>query len=159
MNIKCYLAYSKNKSDLFNSTSGGFFYEFAQIVITKYKGIVYGAVVENGDVFHKRIDNAISLHQLQKSKYVASKTRNAFVNCLNDLKKGNYVLFSGTPCQIKSLHSYLDINNVNKEKLISIDLVCHGVPQSKYWDIYKRLTKFSFSKKISYLPLLKLSRK
>lgn len=42
-------------------------------------------------------------------------------------------MFSGTPCQIRALKSYLDKNYDN---LILIDLFCHGVPSPKIWQRY-----------------------
>ena len=51
------------------------------------------------------------------------------------LKKINKVLFTGTPCQIGGLKSYLgkDFN------LTCQDIVCHGVPSQYVWQHYKNL--------------------
>ena len=42
-----------------------------------------------------------------------------------DLKNGKKVLFIGTPCQCFGLKSFL---RKEYEQLITIDLICHGVP-------------------------------
>ncbi|MGI6334768.1 MAG: Coenzyme F420 hydrogenase/dehydrogenase, beta subunit C-terminal domain [Saccharofermentanales bacterium] len=39
------------------------------------------------------------------------------------LKADRWVLYTGTPCQIAGLRAYL---KVDYEKLITVDLVCHG---------------------------------
>lgn len=43
------------------------------------------------------------------------------------------VLFSGTPCQIRALKSFL---GKNYENLITVDLFCHGAPSPKIWNKY-----------------------
>ena len=45
----------------------------------------------------------------------------------------SYVLFTGTPCQVSGLLSYLGKYN---EKLITIDLICHGVPSQAVFSSY-----------------------
>ena len=38
------------------------------------------------------------------------------------------VVFIGTPCQVAACKAY---NRKNEEKLITIDLICHGVPSQE----------------------------
>ena len=52
----------------------------------------------------------------------------------NFLKNNRLVLFSGTPCQIAGLKSFLGKDYSN---LICIDIICHGVPSPLAWDKYK----------------------
>lgn len=49
------------------------------------------------------------------------------------LKEGRIVLFTGTPCQIEGLKSYL---RKNYDKLYTQDIICHGVPSKKVWREY-----------------------
>lgn len=51
-----------------------------------------------------------------------------------DLKDGLTVMFSGTPCQTAGLNSY--IGKKLREKLILVDIVCHGVPAPYLWRDY-----------------------
>lgn len=44
------------------------------------------------------------------------------------------MLFSGTPCQTAGLASFL--GNKFREKLILVDIVCHGVPAPYIWRDY-----------------------
>jgi coenzyme F420-reducing hydrogenase beta subunit len=49
-----------------------------------------------------------------------------------DLKDGRKVLFSGTPCQIAGLVSFLrELYTTNN--LLLVDLVCHGIPSPLLW--------------------------
>lgn len=50
------------------------------------------------------------------------------------LLEGRKVLFSGTPCQIAGLKSYLQKEYDN---LLTLDIICHGVPSPAVWDKYK----------------------
>lgn len=67
------------------------------------------------------------------SKYVQSDTSKTFSAVENELKNNNKVLFSGTPCQVAALKSYLQ---KDFENLFTIDLICHGVPSQKLFNDY-----------------------
>ena len=43
------------------------------------------------------------------------------------------VLFSGTPCQVSALKSFL---SKDYENLITTDFICHGVPSRRIWREY-----------------------
>ena len=49
------------------------------------------------------------------------------------LESGRPVLFSGTPCQIRGLKLFLA---KEYENLLTVDLVCHGVPSPEIWRQY-----------------------
>ena len=49
------------------------------------------------------------------------------------LSNGRKVLFTGTPCQIEGLITYLGKNYSN---LYTQDFICHGVPSPKVWKKY-----------------------
>ena len=56
-----------------------------------------------------------------------------FKSVKKNLLAGKYVLFSGTPCQIAGLLTYLAKNYDN---LVTMDLVCHGVPSNALFKKY-----------------------
>ena len=131
-----------DSEDFSNSASGGAFYSIARSVIHS-GGVVYGAAYESRDnglhVCHRRVDDIADLYSLQGSKYVQSSTVDIFRKVRTDLKEGLTVLFSGTPCQIAGLHGFLGAAWPN---LITVDLVCHGVPSEKMFCSYvKNLEK------------------
>lgn len=83
------------------------------------------------------------------SKYVQSDLKNIFKDIYSELKKGKrLILFSGTPCQIAGLKSYLSIKKVNLEKLYLIDVVCHGVPSPFIWKDYLKYIEKTKKQKI-----------
>lgn len=127
---KAYAAINNRPEDLKKSTSGGVFSELARFVF-KQGGAVYGcAYAQDMTAVHKRITKESELVQLQGSKYVQSNTLNTFIEAKRDLDLGKMVLYSGTPCQIDGLYSFL---GVRPENLITADLICHGVPSPAYF--------------------------
>lgn len=74
------------------------------------------------------------------SKYVQSLVSQTFIQVRDDLLEGRSVLFSGTPCQIAGLQSYLELQEVSGDLLL-VDLVCHGVPSPQVWADHVRLTE------------------
>lgn len=133
---KVYAVSLKNVDKLRYSASGGAFRGIAERCI-EAGGIVFGAslISENGKlvVKHCSATTKEKLKKLLGSKYVQSDLSDTFVTVKNYLKKGKLVLYSGTPCQIVSLKAFLGVDYSN---LLTIDLVCHGVPSSSMFQDY-----------------------
>lgn len=128
-----YAAWNKDSAVLRQSSSGGVFSVLAQYVLAK-GGAVFGAALDEKNVVkHILIDNADDLEKLRGSKYVQSEIGHILVKAEELLKSGRQVLFSGTPCQVAGLSSYLgkDFDN-----LLTVDVACHGVPSPKVWQKY-----------------------
>ena len=124
-----------DEEQLYKSASGGAFAVLAQKII-KQGGVVYGVIYDDEmNVRHSRSETIDGLEKMYSSKYVQSNTKNTFKQAKEDLENGKTVLFSGTPCQIAGLKSYL---RKDYENLLTVDLVCHGVPSPKVFDIYKK---------------------
>lgn len=83
---------------------------------------------------HKRATTKEERNEFKGSKYVQSDLDGIFRQVKEDLKQGNTVLFSGTPCQTAGLNSY--IGNKLRENLVLVDIVCHGVPGPYMWRDY-----------------------
>lgn len=129
----CYIAFSKNKNMRKNSSSGGMFTELAKKQIEQ-GALVYGAGFdENFKVVHKVVSSEKHLEELRGSKYVQSRMDDKYREIKEKLDKGDFVYFSGTPCQIAGLYSYL---GNRPEKLITQDFICHGVPSPLVWEKY-----------------------
>jgi coenzyme F420-reducing hydrogenase beta subunit len=118
-----------------DSSSGGAFTLLAQPVLTMHGGIVFGAAWTQDclAVEHIGIRTMEGLQKLRHSKYVQSNTRDTFKEAKTFLETGIPVLYSGTPCQIAGLNRYLSVNAVNTDLLVTIDLVCFGVPPQTAW--------------------------
>lgn len=127
-----YAAYSLDNKNHQNSSSGGIFSLLAAEVL-KESGAVYGAAFIDGFcVAHRRTTKDI--RPLQTSKYVQSRIGEAFRLAEKDVQQGKKVLFSGTPCQIGGLYNYLIQRRVDTENLLTVDLICHGVPSPLLWN-------------------------
>lgn len=135
---KVYAAYNKNLKVRLSSFSGGIFYALARKIV-KEGGAVFGAAFnELFEVRHTYIENEGDIKELMGSKYVQSEIGNSYITAKKILQEGRKVLFSGTPCQIAGLYAYL---NMDYENLITVDIICHGVPSPKVWKEYVNLQK------------------
>lgn len=143
--IKAYAAYNKNYDERINSSSGGMFILLAKEII-KRNGVVFGASFDkNFDVIHTYAETEEELKQFMGSKYTQSTIGSAYKKVKGFLDKDRYVLFSGTPCQIEGLKSFL---KKDYDKLYTQDIICHGVPSSKVWRKYLKYQEDKSKEKI-----------
>lgn len=123
----------KSEDELYESASGGGFSAIAKSILNQ-GGIVFGCAFNEKVVAnHKSIKSVDELYLLKSSKYVQSDTNDTFDEAKIYLDEGKKVLYSGTPCQIAGLYAYL---NKDYENLITVDLVCHGVPSPGLFSEY-----------------------
>ena len=128
-----YAAFSKDEDLLKVSSSGAIFSELS-IYVFNNGGVVFGAAFdENMMVKHICIDKKEDLNLLQGSKYLQSNMGEAFKSAKKLLDKGQLVLFTGTACQISGLKSFLAKEYDN---LLTVDVLCHGVPSPLLWKKY-----------------------
>lgn len=136
--ITCYAAKNKDEKIRALSSSGGIFTAIAEKVIDE-GGVVFGAQFdESWLVKHSYAESYNDLAAFRGSKYIQSTIEDNFKKAEDFLKKGRNVLFSGTPCQISGLKHFL---NKEFENLLTIEVVCHGVPSPKIWREYLRSLK------------------
>jgi len=120
-----YASWNKNMDERLQSTSGGIFYVLARHIINN-SGVVYGVCLTHGlTAVHTRVSSLNGLERLRGSKYMQSDTNTTYSQVRTDLNNGIKVLYSGTPCQIAGLRSFLHKEFVN---LYTVDVVCHGTP-------------------------------
>lgn len=122
----------KHKDDAVReaSTSGGVFTALTDAVLAQ-GGVIYGAQYDDVfRVFHSRATDYAKRNCFRGSKYVQSDTENTYQQAKNDLQQGKKVLYSGTPCQIAGLCTFL---GKTYDNLITVDVLCHGVPSPKLW--------------------------
>lgn len=132
---KAFAAYNKESSIRGESSSGGVFTLLAEWVLNQ-EGIVFGARYNDDlQVVHNHADNIDDIGQFRGSKYVQSKIGSTLSEAKGFLENDKWVLFSGTPCQIGGLYSFL---GKDYEKLITVDIVCHGVPSPLVFEKYKK---------------------
>lgn len=123
-----YAAVFNNGEVLETSSSGGIFTALANAVLES-GGAVFGAAwSEDLTLHHICVEDKKDLEKLRGSKYVQSSTETTFAQAKGILDEGRSVCFCGTPCQISGLKSYL---GKEYENLLTLDLVCHGVPSMR----------------------------
>lgn len=128
-----YACYNKCESIRMNSSSGGIFSLLAKKILAE-KGVVFGARFD--DEWQVVLDYTESIEGLipfMGSKYVQSRTGDAFAQCESFLKKGRKVLFSGVPCQIAGLKHFL---RKDYDNLWTCEVICHGSPSPKVWNCF-----------------------
>lgn len=136
------------------SSSGGVFTALARSVIAR-GGVVFGASFDDQlHVEHVGAIDETELAGMRGSKYVQSDAAEAIGNAVSLLERGIPVLFSGTPCQVDGLLAA--VKKKNRENLITVDFVCHGVPSPGVFASYiqeiekkhgQRVTAYSFRDK------------
>lgn len=129
----CYAAMSKDLHDVNTSSSGGIFVQVAKWVIANH-GIVFGTRFdEDWTVLFDSAETLEELESLKTSKYVQADTNGIFTKIKKQLADNRWVLFVATPCQVKALRLFL-----RKEytTLITVDIICHGVPSPLAWKRY-----------------------
>ena len=117
------------------SSSGGIFFLLGEQII-RSGGVVFGCVVSEPDFVAKHVcaRTIEELCLMKGSKYVQSDIGDCFRQARLMLATGKKVLFSGTPCQIMGLKSYLGDNA--KGTLITVTFICHGVPSPAVYHKY-----------------------
>lgn len=129
-----YLGYNNNRDIRKSSSSGGMFTPIAEKIIND-GGVVFGAAFnDNFEVEHICVDSLEDLSKLRGSKYVQSKIGDTYCQVKSLLKDGKTVLFTGTPCQIEGLYSYL--GKERADNLFTQDIICHGVSSPNVWNEY-----------------------
>ena len=146
--IQVLAAASNDSMTLKNTASGGIFSVLAGSIIEK-GGIVYGATMSKEDntleVKHIGVENKDEIVLLQGSKYVQSMIGDSYKQVKKNLEAERNVLFSGTPCQVAGLYSYL---GKEYDKLITIDIICHGVPNLRWFQEYIEILEKKLNGKI-----------
>ena len=113
-------------------SSGGFFGILAERVLNE-GGKIWGAAFdENLRLVHRKAGNLKELSPLLKSKYIQSDLTGVYVQIKKDIREGVKTLFCGSPCQVNALKNYIGTETDN---LITVDFVCHGVPNQRLFDM------------------------
>ena len=137
------------------SSSGGMFTLIAREIL-KDGGAVCGArYSENAkSVYHAWAENEEQIEPLRGPKYIQSDIGNTYKEAKAYLDLGKSVLFTGTPCQIAGLYSFL---GADYPKLYTADVVCQGqnsiLAYRAFLDEFsegKEYTGFSFRDKGSF---------
>lgn len=145
---KYYEVKAKDNEIRRRSRSGGVFFLAAKEILSA-RGIVYGVSQIGTSVKYARADNIDGIILMQGSKYVDCQMESIFQSVVKDLTDNKTVLFSGTACKISGLYGFLEKQNIPfKGKLLTMDIVCHGVPSSKLYEDYLEYLEDKYNGKI-----------
>ena len=165
-NLERAYALKHKNSILQQSSSGG---AFTAIVDAVYflsgklahhpTPVVYGAAFdERFNVIHKAAYTKAECESFRGSKYVQSDLGTVHAAIRQNLSAGKVVLFTGTPCQVAALKSFLLRKEIDLANLFTVDIICHGTPDKKIWRDYvdflekkyaSKLVEFSFRHKLT----------
>lgn len=148
---KAYACKNKNTNVRMQSSSGGIFTLIAEDILNQ-NGVIFGAKFnQKFEVVHDYVLKKEELSIFRGSKYLQSKIGDSYKKVKKFLEEGKKVLFTGTPCQVEGLLSYL---GKDYENLYTQDIICHGVPSPKVWKKYleykkqnKKIKEINFRKK------------
>ena len=142
--IRAYATKNKDMSKRNKSTSGGMFKIFAEYVLEK-NGVVFGVKLnENLEAVHDYTENIDGCEKFSGSKYVRSSLNNSYKKAKEFLEDDRYVLFTGTPCEVQGLRTFL---NKDYEKLVLCEIICHSNPSPKVLEMYIKNTEKNYGKR------------
>lgn len=131
---KAFAAHSRDETIHLSSSSGGAFTEIAKVILNR-GGVVAGcAWADNWMPTHILARTDEEVKKLRGSKYVQSRVGAILSDVVGLCKHGIPVLFSGTPCQVAAIQHLLKASE--REYLATCEVVCHGVPSPKVFDLY-----------------------
>ena len=116
-----------------DSSSGGAFTVIADYILQN-RGVVCG--VKWSKDFHAEFGFAFNRDEVQAfrhSKYIQVNANQTFKEIEEYLKSGQLVMFTGCPCQVAGLKSYL---KENYDKLLTVDLICTEAPSEYVFKKY-----------------------
>lgn len=137
-----FAGWSLDEKIIRKSATGGIFAQIAYTMLHDGNTAVYGAaLMDDSSVKHIRISCIDEIYKLQNSKYQQSYTVGVYRKVFSDLKSGVRVLFSGVPCQIAALYSFLNYREDLIQNLYTIEVLCHGVPSNNLHRIAIKINK------------------
>lgn len=141
---KAYAAVSKDYTIWHRSSSGGAFSEICR-AWSDENTLIVGATWNHFKVHHIGVVGFNNISKLCKSKYIASDIENTFIQIKEYLNTGQKAIFCGCPCQVDGLKHYL---KKDYDKLLTIDLICHGQGSPKVFQECINLFEKEFNDKI-----------
>ncbi len=148
-----YAARHKDNHVVDGSTSGAMFPALYREIIKRGGSVVGVRFDDDQKVVYDVADTEEGCQAFRKSKYIFADENSVKPKVEKLLKEGKYVLFSGTPCQIAGLKSYL---GKSYARLYTVELICHGAGSPKLFEKYcaymekkykSRIKEFQFRNK------------
>ncbi|SES80168.1 Coenzyme F420 hydrogenase/dehydrogenase, beta subunit C-terminal domain [[Clostridium] polysaccharolyticum] len=144
---KAIAAYHKELDTRKGSTSGAMFPGFARHIIEDKHGYVAGAKYdEDMNVVSDVANTMEGVKAFYGSKYCKSLLDGSYKRIKELLDQGEYVLFSGLPCECSALRAFL---RKDYEKLFICEIICHAGPSAKVFKAYVKYLEDKFGSKVT----------
>lgn len=137
---KTYKGYSRDEALLLRSTSGGIIGELYRYFLNLGYAVCGVEYDEKWNCRFRITRNESDVLRFHGSKYIGADTSGIYQKVAGKLRKGEGVLFVGTPCQCAGLRRYLGEQN-QFPKLFVCDLLCWGV--GSQYAFHKYLSEIS----------------
>ncbi|SHF44699.1 Coenzyme F420-reducing hydrogenase, beta subunit [Bacteroides faecichinchillae] len=144
-----YSYYSVNEDVRSRSSSGGAFSMIAEIILNK-GGVVYGAGFNSDytELIHVKVTTFDELDNIRRSKFIQSRKSDIYTDVQQKLDSGVIVLFTGTPCEVGGLKTYLQ---KDYDSLYTCDLICGCVSSPKVYKKYIDEMKQNFKSEVVFV--------
>ena len=129
--VKSFAARSADETIRDNGASGGIASLMYRHMIKQNVFTMGTAFIPDKGVKYKPVFSEADIEWARDSKYVYSDMTNVFDEYKKKLEAGQKCVFIGLPCQVASLKRYLEISEMNLDKILFVDIVCHGTPNFK----------------------------
>lgn len=129
-------AWNEDEVERFHATSGGVGGALAKHALSIGWYVCGAAFDENWKLSHIVSNEITILDKIRGSKYLQSDMSGVHHAICSLLKKGEKVLFIGTPCQTAGLRNLVPASHA--ENLLTCEIICHGVNSPLVWDGYKK---------------------
>ena len=146
---KAVVGFSKSADLLSQSSSGG---AFSAVIAAWKPDAVCGVRWDGFRVINDIAYSEDSIKSFSKSKYILSDTNGIFKLASKVVNEGKKVIFSGTPCQVAAFRNMIG----EHDNVLLVDIVCHGAPSQKIFDMHlaeleeqkkKKIIRWSFRDK------------
>ena len=157
--VTAYVGVCNSDDVIINSSSGGAFTALYEVFIEKGFDVFGVCFDKNLKVLYDVAFTTEECKKFRKSKYVQSYYNGCYERIANSLRDGRSVLFSGVSCQCAALILYLKAKGISDKRLVTVNVLCHGVPSQKLFDEYIKymekkeestVTSYSFKNKLDY---------
>ena len=149
----------KNEQELNTVTSGGLATALEKYVIQN-GGVAYAVTYtpDYRDAEYIEVTNQETVERAKGTKYIQAKTRlssgvSVYDACIENLKKGTLVLFTGLPCNVYKLKRMIDTQQVDDTRLYTVDLICHGPTHKEVQEQFVEFLEEKYQSRLSSLNL------
>ncbi|WP_066715279.1 Coenzyme F420 hydrogenase/dehydrogenase, beta subunit C-terminal domain [Clostridium sp. Marseille-P299] len=144
---KILAAMNKDEEVRLGSSSGAIFPELVKYAINEKHGYVVGVKYDDKmQVVSDIADNLEDCKAFYGAKYAKSDFSGVFPRIKELLNKGEFVLYSGLPCEAAALKAYL---RKPYENLLICEILCHASPSPKVFRKYVEYLGNKFNSEVT----------